>query len=141
MVSDSNRLLEIRRHLGAALHQVAEKVPTKALRTSCLELAHRCIQLTEMAAGARPLVSGDTPTPHLQSPVRKILDLAVRKIRAKSLRIFPKGAERRSYPSRRPCPSCGGNMFYLAFRWSRHHIRTCESCGYSDEKVTIITQL
>src|ERR1700681_4017528 len=125
MVSDSNRLLEIRRQLGASLFKLAEKAPTAALRTSCLELARRCPPLTEMAAAGRPQASGDVPTPHLQSQVRKILDPAVQKSQAKSLQIFPKRAERRSYPSHRPCPSCGGNMFYLPFRWSRYHIRTC----------------
>jgi len=75
--------------------------------------------------------------------MRKVLNLAVQSIAAIGAKIFGKRSEQRLYPSRRPCPVCGGKMFYLASRWSlrRRHARTCESCGYSDEKVKIIARI
>jgi hypothetical protein len=74
--------------------------------------------------------------------MRKVLNLAIQNMTEIGIKIFGKRSEKRLYPSRRPCPICGGKMFYLASRWSRRrHARTCESCSYSDEKVKIITRI
>jgi hypothetical protein len=139
MVNDGNRTFEIRKQLGAALRKLAEKAPTDALRTSCLELARRCAQPSDTFSGARSSNSGDTPMPHEdRSSMRKFFGLAVPSAAADGAEIARKRFERRCYPSRRSCPACGGKMFYVASRWSRHHTRTCESCGYSDSKVKMI---
>ena len=50
-----------------------------------------------------------------------------------------------TYSSRRPCPECGGPMFYHPTDWSAfsgRYLRTCESCGYADARpVKIVEQI
>jgi len=59
---------------------------------------------------------------------------------ASKLRSGPK-----NYPSRRPCPSCGGSMIYLGSGWSAltgRYSRTCQDCGYADpQKVKMVRQI
>lgn len=133
---------EIRRQIGAALHVLAARASTEALRTSCLDLAHHFTQLTNDPAAARSRVLDGAPTPNQdRSSTRKTVSQAIQSIAAKGTAIFFKSAEPSSYPSRRPCPSCGGKMFYIASTWRRYHARTCGRCGYSDEKVKLVKTL
>ena len=50
-----------------------------------------------------------------------------------------------TFSSRRPCPGCGGPMFYYPTSWSAlngRYLRTCESCGYADARpVKIVEQI
>ena len=47
--------------------------------------------------------------------------------------------------SRRPCPVCGGAMFYEPKPWSAvtgKYLRSCESCDYTDARaVKIVSQI
>jgi len=51
----------------------------------------------------------------------------------------------KNYPSRRPCPSCGGAMIYLGSSLSAltgRYSRTCQDCGHTDpRKVKMVRQL
>jgi len=123
----------------------SKRVETSRASTSALAgFSNHIARNPLLMAGLTPKMrsSCDTPTCNRDlSPMRNILNLAVQNIAANGARIFWNWSERRSYPSRRPCPSCGGIMTYLASRWGHRHTRTCESCGYSDKSVTIITQI
>jgi hypothetical protein len=142
MVSDRDRTYEIRGQLGAALHKLAEKAPTEALRISCLDLAQRCMQPTEKLPDPHaPDFNTSATLNRGPSPIKAIFDFAVQKIAGKSSMIFSKTTKHGSYPSRRRCPSCSGKMIYLASKRGRLHTRTCESCGYSDAKVKMIRQI
>lgn len=54
-------------------------------------------------------------------------------------------ADPKTYPSRRPCPSCGGAMIYQGSGLSAltgKYSRTCQDCGYTDpHKVKLVRQI
>jgi len=54
-------------------------------------------------------------------------------------------SDAKNYPSRRPCPSCGGPMIYLGSSFSAltgRYSRTCQDCGYADpSKVKMVRQI
>jgi predicted RNA-binding Zn-ribbon protein involved in translation (DUF1610 family) len=54
-------------------------------------------------------------------------------------------SDAKNYPSRRPCPSCGGPMIYLGSSFSAltgRYSRTCQDCGYADpHKVKMVRQI
>jgi predicted RNA-binding Zn-ribbon protein involved in translation (DUF1610 family) len=51
----------------------------------------------------------------------------------------------KTYPSQRPCPTCGGTMVYRGSGLSAFtgkYSRTCQECGYTDpHKVTLVRQI
>jgi hypothetical protein len=93
------------------------------------------------ATGAETAGVGGVALAAVAVALRKIFNRTAQYIAVNGARVFQNRSKRRSYPSRRPCPACGGDMFYLPSRWTRRHTRTCENCDYSDETVKIVTQI